>query len=226
MQERKTEVIFLNSDLIAVYKEKGLPTVPLKRNPEGDSLYKRIAASYPEVSVVHGMNEWEGGIIHRLDTATSGIVLCARSDEAYRELIEAQKRDEIEKHYLASTTERETTLPGFEDFPYSFSGREMEIRSYFRPYGGKGASVRPVLSKSRHISGALYTTEVMRTSDQGVFECVIRRGFRHQIRCHLAWSGHPIIGDDRYGGMEYDKLLLEAVRITFPYKGKILTIEV
>ncbi len=226
MQERKTEVIFENSFLIAVYKEKGLPTVPLKRNPEGDSLLRRIAASYPEVVNVHGMNEWEGGIIHRLDTPTSGIVLCARSDESYRELAGAQKLGRIVKHYIASTTERENNLPGFEDFPYIFRDGTLEITSYFRPYGEKGASVRPVLTKRRYISGGEYTTKVMRTSVRDTFECVITKGFRHQIRSHLSWSGHPITGDGRYGGMENDELLLEAVSVTFPCRGKIITVKI
>ncbi len=226
MQERKTEVIFENSDIIAVYKEKGLPTVPLKRNPEGDSLLNRIAAGYPEVRNVHGMNEWEGGVIHRLDTPTSGIVICALSDETYKNLIEAQKKGDIVKHYIASTTERENGLPGFEPFPYTFTGDALEITSYFRPYGEKGASVRPVLTKSRHISGGSYTTKVMRTSDRDTFECVITKGFRHQIRSHLSWSGHPITGDGRYGGTENDELLLEAVSVAFPYRGKIITVKI
>lgn len=225
MQERRTEVLFENSDLIAVYKEKGLPTVPLKRNREGDSLLKRIAQDYPEVLAINGVNDWEGGIIHRLDTPTSGIVLCARRDEAYKELLEAQKRDEIVKYYIASTTEKANGLPGFETFPYVFHDNALLITSFFRPYGEKGASVRPVLRNSRLIKGAEYTTKVFRTSDRNKFECSITRGFRHQIRCHLSWSGHPITGDDRYGGMENDCLLLEAVKIVFPFKGRIHTIE-
>ncbi len=227
MQEsrRTTEVIFENSDLLAFYKPKGLPTVPL-RNKEGDSLLKEMALCYPEVALVKGEKEWEGGIIHRLDTPTSGIVIAARNDETYRYLINAQKNNLIIKHYIARTSPRSELLPGFESFPYSISGRKVGITSYFRPYGERGASVRPVLNNSRLIKGSLYTTEVRRTSDADTFECIITRGFRHQIRCHLSWSGNPIIGDDRYGGAENEYLLLEAVKVEIPYGGRMLTIEV
>ncbi len=228
MQElrRTTEVIFESRNLLAFYKEKGLATVPLKKDPEGDSLLVRIAENYPEVRRVKGINEWEGGIIHRLDTPTSGIVLCARNDEAYLSLMNAQKNNLIEKHYIASTTAKDNNLPGFEDFPYTFCGSTLEIVSYFRPYGEKGASVRPVLTNRRYISGAEYTTTVRRTSTPDTFECIITKGFRHQIRAHLSWSGHPIVGDDRYGGIPNDALLLEAVKVTFPFNGKTVTIEI
>ena len=226
MQEsrRTTELIFENRDLLAFYKPKGLPTVPL-RNKEGDSLLREIASDYPEVAQVKGTKEWEGGIIHRLDTPTSGIVIAARNDETYRYLINAQRNNLIIKHYIARTIPVFDLLPGFEPFPYSFSGRSLEITSYFRPYGERGASVRPVLNNSRYIRGSLYTTKIMRTSSTDTFECVITRGFRHQIRCHLSWSGNPIVGDDRYGGAENEYLLLEAVKVEIPYEGRILTIE-
>ena len=228
MQElgRTTELIFESRDLLAFYKEKGLATVPLKRNSEGDSLLTRIAENYPEVRRVKGLNEWEGGIIHRLDTPTSGIVLCARNDEAYAELISAQKHNLIEKHYLAATTAKDNALPGFEAFPYTFQKNTLQITSYFRTYGEKGASVRPVLTNRRYQSGEKYTTAVRRTSTPDTFECIITKGFRHQIRAHLSWSGHPIIGDDRYGGTPNNDLLLEAVKVTFPFNGKTITIEV
>ena len=227
MQEsrRTTEVIFENSDLLAVYKPKGLPTVPL-RNKEGDSLLREIASDYPEVARVKAEKEWEGGIIHRLDTPTSGIVIAARNDETYQYLINAQKNNLIVKYYIARTSPRSELLPGFEPFPYTFRVSTLEIASYFRPYGERGASVRPVLNNHRYIKGIIYTTKANRTSEPNTFECIITRGFRHQIRCHLSWSGNPIIGDDRYGGAENEDLLLEAVKVELPYDGRILTIEV
>lgn len=225
MQEaEETRVIYESGDLLAFYKEKGLATVPLKSNSEGDSLLLRVSKEYPEVLSVAGPNPWEGGIIHRLDTPTSGIVLCARNQETYDSLLSLQKDDMIEKRYIAETSEEKPLLDGFEPFPYTWTNDTLLVSSYFRSYGKKGASVRPVLASKRHIAGSMYTTEVRRTDRDNVFECIITRGFRHQIRSHLAWSGYPIIGDSRYGGEEGEQLLLEAYSVMFPFKGKTIEI--
>ncbi len=220
----ETRVIYESEDLLAVYKVKGLATVPLKSNPEGDSLLLRVAEKYPEVLSVRGANPWEGGIIHRLDTPTSGIVLCARNQETFDELLILQKNDKIIKHYRAEVGRRKDLLEGFVPFPYTWEGDTLLISSYFRTYGKKGASVRPVLRNSRHVTGKIYTTEIRRKKGSNIFECTITRGFRHQIRSHLSWCGYPIIGDSRYGGEEGEELLLEAYSISFPFRGKIIEI--
>lgn len=225
-EAEETKVLYECEDFLALYKEKGLPTVPLKNNPEGDSLLSRISRIYPEVMNISSSHPWEGGIIHRLDTPTSGIVIAARNQKAYDELMRKQKSDGIEKHYKAEVTAGGALLPGFERFPYSWCGNRLSISSYFRTYGERGASVRPVLNNKRNISGELYRTEVYKTNVDNVFECVITRGFRHQIRSHLSWAGYPIIGDSRYGGEENDYLLLEAFFVVFTYKGKIIEIEI
>lgn len=97
----------------------------------------------------------------------------------------------------------------------------MIITSSFRSYGKKGASVRPLLNSDTRE----YKTIVEKESEDS-FICTITRGFRHQIRCHLSWSGYPIIGDLQYGGKENEKLMLEAISISFPYKNSTLTIEI
>lgn len=225
VEAEETRVLFESEDLVAVYKPKGLPTVPLNKSPEGDSLLSRLSSLYPEILAVSGRQSWEGGIIHRLDTPTSGIVIAARNQETYDELFLSQKRNEIIKYYTAVVKKSGNLLPGFEPFPYKWSGEEITIRSYFRSYGERGASVRPVLNIKRHVKGELYTTSVRKLSEN-IFGCVITRGFRHQIRSHLAWCSYPICGDDRYGGEDGKELLLEARKITFPLKGKVITVSI
>lgn len=215
-------VLFESKDLLAFYKEKGLPTVPLKNN-EGDSLLRRVGLIYPEVLLVKGPNYWEGGIIHRLDTPTSGVVLAARNQDAYDALYAQQKNDLIKKHYKAEVSKKDISLPGFEDFPYAWKNGEISIGSYFRSYGVKGASVRPVLNKKRCIAGNMYKTDIRQVEDN-IFDCLITRGFRHQIRCHLAWAGYPIVGDDKYGGDDNPSLALESYSMEFSFKGKTIKI--
>ena len=214
MPRTTIEVIYENKDLLVFYKPAGLPTVPLK-NGEGDTLLSECALSYPEILSPWGRNSWEGSIIHRLDTPTSGLVLSPRNKEFYDYLSFLQSEDKILKTYRAEVSEMEEKMEGFESCPYSFSeDGYVKIISSFRPYGPKGASVRPLLKK-RKGDERQYETEVRRVDENNV-ECVIKRGFRHQIRCHLSWLGLPIIGDQRYGGKENPMLMLEAVKVSFP----------
>ena len=214
MPRTTIEVIYEDKDLLVFYKPAGLPTVPLK-NGEGDTLLSECALSYPEILSPWGRNSWEGSIIHRLDTPTSGLVLSPRNKEFYDYLSFLQSEDKILKTYRAEVSEMEEKMEGFESCPYSFSeDGYVKIVSSFRPYGPKGASVRPLL-KRRKGNERQYETEVRRVDENNV-ECVIKRGFRHQIRCHLSWLGLPIIGDQRYGGKENPILMLEAVKVSFP----------
>ena len=214
MPRTTIEVIYENKDLLVFYKPAGLPTVPLK-NGEGDTLLSECALSYPEILSPWGRNSWEGSIIHRLDTPTSGLVLSPRNKEFYDYLSFLQSEDKILKTYRAEVSEMEEKMEGFESCPYSFSqDGYVKIVSSFRTYGPKGASVRP-LYKRRKGDERQYETEVRRVDENNV-DCVIKRGFRHQIRCHLSWLGLPIIGDQRYGGKENPILMLEAVKVSFP----------
>lgn len=221
-----TKVLYEDADLLAVYKPEGLPTVPLK-GQNGESLLSDIASAYPEVLSVQGKNPWEGGIIHRLDTPTQGIVLAARTQEAYDNLLKQQESDAIVKVYRATVSKGRSLDEGFEPFFYQTIEKPIEIKSWFRSFGPKGASVRPVLRNERLRNGKIYVTDVeMKGSDTVL--CTITRGFRHQIRCHLAWAGYPIVGDTRYGGVESEHFGLEAIKVVLksPSTGKKLIIEI
>lgn len=173
---------------------------------------------------VSGYQSWEGGLLHRLDTPTSGLVLFARDQKAFDFLSWQQKHDMITKEYRARTGGKMEQLPGFPPFPYSASDFGFRIVSGFRAYGRKGASVRPLTVGS---SMRIYTTDVMRESESS-FICALTQGFRHQVRCHMAWAGYPLLGDGLYGGCESDVFGLEAIGLTFtdPTSQKVLSIKV
>jgi 23S rRNA pseudouridine1911/1915/1917 synthase len=101
--------------------------------------------------------------------------------------------------------------PGFPpppEPPLFPAGRPCRIASYFRPYGPGRKAVRPVreFRPGKEIAGDQgrpYETEIIETAElehgRRYFVLRIIRGFRHQIRCHLAWIGNPIAGDSLYG---------------------------
>ncbi len=221
-----TRLLFEGPDTLVFWKESGIPTVPLRTTIDGRTLLSIVSAYYPEVRCCHGANEWEGGVIHRLDNLTKGIVLIARNQKAYDALMQQQKKDMIQKEYKATVTRGRGSCEGFEEYPYTdpFEGNCL-ITSYFRSFGPGGKSVRPVVSNKRYAEGRIYTTMIEK-EDEDTLRCTITRGFRHQIRSHLAWAGYPIKGDTQYGGESSDDFGLEAVSISYiePCSGRKLTI--
>lgn len=220
---KSVQIVSNTPSFLVVNKPSGLPTVPLKANPDAESLLKEVSRSYPEVLQINSPNPWEGGVIHRLDTATSGLVLIARTQAAYDFFRKAQEDGKIVKDYNAVSSSCTAPSEGFPEYSYGDlyeSGRTVVVSSLFRPYGKDRKEVRPVCEDSSEIikkkaGKKLYSTEITYVGD-GLFRCRIRAGFRHQIRVHLAWSGHPIDGDALYGGKKAEVLKLDAFRLIFP----------
>jgi 23S rRNA pseudouridine1911/1915/1917 synthase len=155
----------------------------------------------------------------------------------------------IIKEYSALAVERKapngrTLLPGFPlekpELPFRiFSGEAgagelLQIKSAFRPYGPGRKAVRPVALNPAEEYGAMYLTEILEARQLGqdltAFRLRIFKGFRHQIRCHLAWLGWPILNDSLYGGQSHGDgfLALRAYSISFndPSSGRKLVFSI
>lgn len=213
---------------LVVSKPAGMPSVPLKKGGEQNTLLDAVAASYPEVREVQGKNQWEGGVVHRLDTLTSGLTVIARTDEAWWALQSQQAADVFAKTYTAWSFGRqddELFPPGFpSEIVYYVTRDGLFLRSAFRSWGAGARAVRPVSEDAsgygaRKATETLYETVVL-SHEKGpgklnTFQVRIHRGFRHQIRCHLAWYGFPLVGDELYGGEAYERLGLFAEKVDF-----------
>lgn len=180
------DVLFESPDFVIVNKPAGLPTAPLSRS-QPRSLAAGLLARYPELAHV-GFREREPGLVHRLDTQTSGVVLAARHQAAFelaRSLVESSV---IEKRYLA------VTLAGL--------GSAGEIESLLGPDPADPRRVRVFEEPSDSYMKRCRTR--YRVLEQGprfaLVELEVERAFRHQIRAHLASLGFPIAGDALYGG--------------------------
>lgn len=218
--------VYEHEHFLVVYKPHGMPTVPLaKQALTGTTLLEAVASKYPEVMQACSDHPWEGLVLHRLDTDTAGLVLCARSKQAFLALQEYQQQGLFIKTYIAGC--RPGYAPeGFPEYPGPevSTGAVIMIESRFRAYGPKSKAVRPVVGSSSPIaqgkaSDTLYSTTLRlerRMKDVLLFRCTLAKGFRHQVRCHLAWSGYPLIGDPMYGGSDADRLFLTASGLKFP----------
>jgi 23S rRNA pseudouridine1911/1915/1917 synthase len=204
----------------ALYKPPGLHSAPLKKDETATLLHWCIAR-YPEVGGLRGRKEGEGGLLHRLDYETSGLVLFARTQAALEKLMADQEAGRFIKRYGALTSIENTkpALPGFPPAPEL--GPNNVIESCFRPWGKGRRAVRPITPIFDGIRNRIYRTIII---EQKVstgfrhFRLELSRGFRHQIRCHLAWLGFPLLGDALYGGPDVSgiTLALRAEEIIFP----------
>ncbi|MCL2800612.1 MAG: pseudouridine synthase [Treponema sp.] len=136
-------------------------------------------------------------IMHRLDYETHGLVLFARNEKSFNFFKELQDNGEFIKGYSAVCSNFDK-LP-IPELPHT-------IQSYFRSYGPGRKIVRPVTEipennkRRKEIAkdkGGFYKTEIIDINNN-VFTLQLKRGFRHQIRCHLCWIGFPILNDPLY----------------------------
>jgi len=220
------QVIAEEKDFLIVYKPPRMHSVPQALSTE--SLFTWCVRSFPEVGKLSGRNKGEGGLLHRLDYETHGLMLFAKNNLAMEALLEQQKQGKIIKEYSALTRENGIALPGFpKEKPELQPGNVIEITSAFRPYGKGSKAVRPVFPGDVNNKKAqvLYLTEILESkliSAAGPGNCFslrlsISKGFRHQIRSHLAWLGMPILNDALYGGAAFGNgfLALRACSLVF-----------
>jgi 23S rRNA pseudouridine1911/1915/1917 synthase len=166
------------------------------------------------------------------------LVLFARTQEALEALRHQQRQGGFVKEYgILTEGDPQALLPGFPPGPPTgpFEKTPLAVESAFRPYGPGRRAVRPVLfdraAPQRRPAPALdqggpYKTEILEHRNTGnalYLRARIVRGFRHQIRCHLSWLGHPVLGDGLYGRAEGDgPLMLKAQGLFFsdPISGE------
>jgi 23S rRNA pseudouridine1911/1915/1917 synthase len=195
-----------DEDVVVVAKPAGLVVHPGAGHPDG-TLVNGLLARYPEIADVG--DPARPGIVHRLDRDTSGLLVVARSASAYRALVGALGRHEVERRYLALVWGHLDASRGTIDAPIGRSVRRptrMAVRA-----GGRDARTGYEV-RSAH-----------RLPDVSLLECRLETGRTHQIRVHLAAIGHPVVGDGAYGGdrpgIELDRPFLHATVLAFEHPG-------
>lgn len=192
---------------VVVDKPAGVPSHPLKEGERG-TLAGALVARYPEMRGV-GYRNREPGILHRLDTDTSGVMLAARDQETFDALRALLRAGQIEKRYLARC-QGVVPAPIVIDTPIATDPRDhRRARACTDAREIKRLRARPATTR------ILSSTPVERGS---LVEVRADNARRHQIRVHLASIGHPLLGDTLYGGPALENLdrhLLHAISISF-----------
>jgi len=230
MTPRELRVRYEDPSLLVVEKPTGLHTAPL-RPGEPDTLVEMVIRLYPEVAGVPGIKPVEPGLVHRLDRDTSGLVVFARTAEAFHELRRSFASGGARKVYLAACACRDEITD---------STAPLRIESRFAPYGRGRTMVRAVFpgERSRKLlrsaGSEIYVTEAevtARGNGRLLLAASILKGFRHQVRVHLAFLGFPIFGDPLYGAAVPEgfpaRMYLHAARIMLrhPASGLPLVVQ-
>jgi len=217
------EVIFKNDDLLVINKPAGLLVHGIfdKHGPKHseETLTDWLAKEYPETAAVGDVPSQRGGIVHRLDRETSGVLVIARNQEAFHYLKKLFQNKEVQKTYLALVWGRVTEQSGTINKPISI----------------KDGSVKRTVFKGKMPREAVTEFKVKKYLKEGaheftVLEVMPKTGRTHQIRVHLSSIGHPVAGDKLYGkhgqlpGL--DRQFLHAQKIEFKLPdGKVLRAE-
>jgi 23S rRNA pseudouridine1911/1915/1917 synthase len=173
------EIVYQDADIVAVCKPPGLASHPL-RAAEAGTLANRLVAQFGDCAYA-STDVREGGLVHRLDAGTSGILLAARHRSAYEALRESFRRERVQKEYLALV------------------GGHPPAQAIRMPLASvQGQRALPVLV-GPHTETIVEIIETVGDS-HSLVRCVATTGRRHQVRAHLAAIGHPIVGDELYGG--------------------------
>ena len=187
--EVRLEVLFEDSFLVGLAKPPGMSMHPLRGGGLG-TLANGLVHCYPEMQGV-GFSPREPGLVHRLDRETSGIVLAARRAEAFEQLRLQFAQGRVTKIYLA-VVHGSPSPGGVVNRAIGSRGR----RSSRVGVAGNGKPRRPL----RHLRPAETRFQVVRAVDRfSVVRLTMATGARHQLRAHLAWIGHPVVGDRLYG---------------------------
>jgi len=182
-QEIPLNIVFEDDDIIIVNKPAGLAVHPGVGKPNG-TLVNSLAYHFKNLSDVNG--PLRPGIVHRLDMDTSGIIIVAKNNTSHMKLAEQFSSRKVKKMYMGITWGKWKSMDGLIDEPI---GRKKNDPTTFQVNkNGKAARTNyKILRETEYFSFVNYFPKSGRT---------------HQLRVHSAFMGHPIIGDDKYGGGE------------------------
>ena len=203
-------ISYEDDDLLVVDKPSGLIVHPGHGHPTG-TLVNALLALRPQLATIGEAPR--PGIVHRLDKETSGLLVVAKSQRAYKSLRRQLKDHRMHKRYLTLVGNALTLQEGVIEAPIGRHPRNRKKMAVV--FGGKEATTRYWLRE--------------RIGDHALLEVEPVSGRTHQIRVHLASIGHPVLGDHVYGRRTplLSRQFLHAWRLSFrlPESERVVEVE-
>jgi 23S rRNA pseudouridine1911/1915/1917 synthase len=204
------DIRFEDEDVIVVNKPSGMVVHP-GAGVNSDTLVNALLFHYPCLSSV---NPQRPGIVHRLDKDTSGLLVIAKNNSAHHHLAHQFAQHSVLRQYVALVRGRVELNEDIIEAPIGRHPRQREKMSV------------NFISKSRHAKTRYRV--VKRNPQVTMLELTPFTGRTHQLRVHLSFIGHPILGDKKYGrDTKFSRLALHAFRIGFvhPRTGNFIEVK-
>lgn len=219
-EEIELDIVYEDDDIMVINKPQGMVVHPAHGNYSGTVVNALLShcSSLSDYNSLTGINGvMRPGIVHRIDKDTSGIIVVAKTNEAHLSLSEQLKAHSITRKYVALLEGKLKSETG-----------KIETLIGRNPKDRKQMSV-----VSRNGKRAVTHYRVLESFDSNtLIEATLETGRTHQIRVHMAYIGHPVVGDTVYGykkqRFETKGQLLHAKVLGFihPTKGEYVEFEV
>ena len=207
-QDIPLDVVYEDRDVIVVNKPRGLVVHPAPGHPDGTLVNALLAHCGDSLSGVGG--EKRPGIVHRIDKDTSGLLIAAKNDEAHAALSAQLKDRSLSRVYDAVVHGSFKKDSGTVDAPI---GRDPRNRQ------------RMAVTEKNSRPAVTHWEVLARYNRYTYIRCRLETGRTHQIRVHMAYTGHPLLGDTVYGGrrdkgLETQCLHARGLRFIHPRTGE------
>jgi len=206
------DIVYEDSDLLVINKPAGMVVHPAPGNRAG-TLVNALLYHSDRLSAVN--DETRPGIVHRIDKDTTGLLVVAKNEKAHRHLASQLKEHRIKRKYTA-------LVRGV----IEEDGGTIEA-----PIGRHPGDRKKMAVVARNSKEAVtHFNVIKRYAGYTLIEARLETGRTHQIRVHMHYIGHPVVGDPKYGRqgeLGTESLLLHAAVLGFvhPQKGEYMEFE-
>lgn len=204
------DIYYEDSDVIVINKPRGMVVHPAEGNI-GGTLVNALLYHCRDLSGINGV--LRPGIVHRLDKDTSGLIMAAKNDRAHHSLAQQLKDRTVTRRYAALTHGILREERGTVDAPIGRDPRDRQRMAVVE------RNSKPAVTHYRVLE---------RYPDYTLLECRLETGRTHQIRVHMAYISHPVVGDPKYGpgkphfGLEGQLLHAGVLGFNHPVSGEYL----
>ena len=197
-QDLNLDVLYEDADLIVINKRQGMIVHPSQENYSDTLVNALLYHCKGSLSGING--EIRPGIVHRLDKNTSGVMIAAKNDKAHIGLAEQIKEHSFVRIYNTVVLGNIKEDSGTIDMPLGRSKKDF-----------KKIAVYAAADEENKIKNAITHFQVLGRYNYAQrsythLQVQLETGRTHQIRVHMAYKGHPVIGDDVYGSENINKI--------------------
>ena len=192
-------VIWEDGDLIVIDKPAGMVVHPAPGTPSGTLVNALLFHCGDTLSGIGG--ERRPGIVHRIDKDTTGLLVVAKSDRAHHGLAAQFEAHTVNRHYMAVVngvpSAYDPRLRGLKGISFE-AGGILKIATHLERHRTDRQRQAVVWNSGRHAVTRARVVEDF--TGAALMECWLETGRTHQIRVHMSYAGHGLVGDQTYGG--------------------------